>query len=121
MKLFQIVDPDRSYFGEKDFQQLELIRGMVNAFFLRTQIVSCPTVRSDTGLALSSRNLLLSPEEQKKAALLYQVLQSAPSPRDARKRLENEGFEVDYVEDHFQRRLATAKLGTVRLIDNVRK
>ena len=55
--------PDRAYFGEKDFQQLELVEGLVHAFFLDTRIVRCPTLREPDGLAMSSRNRFLTPAE----------------------------------------------------------
>jgi pantoate--beta-alanine ligase len=67
MKLLNIVSPTKAYFGEKDFQQLKLIEGMTKAFFLKTQIIACPTVRSSTGLAFSSRNQKLSEENLNKA------------------------------------------------------
>ena len=61
LKLLQIASADRAYFGEKDWQQLTLVRGMVEAFFLPTRVVACPTVREPDGLALSSRNRRLPP------------------------------------------------------------
>jgi pantoate--beta-alanine ligase len=119
MKLLQIADADRAYFGEKDYQQLELVRGMVQAFFLRTEIIGCPTLRETDGLALSSRNARLSPAERKLAPQFHAALIAAPTPADARKRLESAGFAVDYVEDRNGRRLAAVRLGKTRLIDNV--
>jgi pantoate--beta-alanine ligase len=69
-KLFNIVRPDRAYFGQKDFQQLEIIRHMVRDLNLEIEIVACPTVREPDGLAMSSRNKHLSPAERKAALCL---------------------------------------------------
>jgi pantoate--beta-alanine ligase len=119
MKLLQIAEAERAYFGEKDFQQLELIRGMCEAFFIPTVIVPCPTVREPDGLAMSSRNMRLSVKERAKAPLLHQVLVQSPTTEEARHALEAAGFRVDYVEDRLGRRLGAARLGATRLIDNV--
>lgn len=67
MKLLNIAQAERAYFGEKDFQQLRLIQGMAEAFFMDTEIIACPLVREDDGLAMSSRNLRLTASERKKA------------------------------------------------------
>ncbi len=119
LKLFQIVRPTHAFFGEKDYQQLKLIEGMVNAFFLDVEIVPVPTVREADGLAMSSRNLLLTEDERKLAPKIYEALTTARNTNEARERLENAGFKVDYVEEHWGRRFAAAFLGRVRLIDNV--
>jgi pantoate--beta-alanine ligase len=119
LKLLQLAAADRAYFGEKDWQQLRLIRGMADAFFLPTSIVACPTVRESSGLAMSSRNARLEPSDVERAATLYRALSQSPSAAAAREMLEAEGFDVDYVEDHDARRLAAVRLGGVRLIDNV--
>ena len=120
MRLLNIIKPTRAYFGEKDYQQLTLVRGMVQAFFMDTQVVGVPTVREPTGLAMSSRNLRLTPEEREKAPLLYKVIKNAATDSDAKIDLERHGFKVDYVEDINGRRFAAAYLGSVRLIDNVK-
>jgi pantoate--beta-alanine ligase len=73
-KLFDAVEPTRSYFGEKDFQQVAIIRDMVRQLELPVEIIACPIIREESGLARSSRNELLSAEERKKAALISQVL-----------------------------------------------
>ncbi len=74
-KLFQIVDADRAYFGEKDYQQIAVIRRMVEDLAFRVEIVPCPVIREENGLARSSRNTLLAPEEKEIAPIIYQVMQ----------------------------------------------
>ena len=76
-KLFMMVEPDRAYFGEKDFQQIAVIRRMVDDLGFRLQIVPCPVVREESGLAMSSRNTLLSSEERNIAANIYQTLRKS--------------------------------------------
>ena len=73
-KLFDLVRPDRAYFGEKDFQQLAIIRLMTRRYNLPIEIVPCPIVREDSGLALSSRNSLLKDNEKQVASHIYAVL-----------------------------------------------
>ncbi len=119
MKLFNIVQPNQAYFGEKDFQQLSLIQGMVESFFMDLRIVSVPTVREDDGLAKSSRNVRLTPEERLKAPLIYKTIKDCSSAEEAREKLTDLGFKVDYVTDFKSRRFVAAFLGEVRLIDNV--
>jgi pantoate--beta-alanine ligase len=119
LKLLNLVRADRAYFGEKDYQQLKIVTEMTQEFFLPTQIIPCPTVRGGSGLAMSSRNMLLSPEDRDKAAYLFQALTTAANPTEAREMLEAEGFMVEYVEERWGRRLAAVFLGGVRLIDNV--
>jgi pantoate--beta-alanine ligase len=119
LKLLQAAGADRAYFGEKDWQQLALVRGMAEAFLLPTAIVGCPTVREANGLALSSRNRLLTGDDRRKAAAFHKVLSASPAPDDAVRALIEEGFTVDYVCDRDGRRLGAVRLGNVRLIDNV--
>jgi pantoate--beta-alanine ligase len=119
LKLLNLVQPRRAYFGEKDFQQLLLIRKMAAALFLPVEIIACETMREESGLALSSRNARLSPEQRKKAAVLAQLLMSDLSDQDVKKRLEQQGFRPEYVATQWGRRLVAAWLGDVRLIDNV--
>jgi len=123
LKLLLLVRPERAYFGEKDFQQLQLVEGLAQAFFLDTAIVRCPTLREADGLAMSSRNRLLTPAERARAPAFHRVLaESLAAGRNAREaeaELAREGFGVDYVADRDGRRLGAVRLGTVRLIDNV--
>lgn len=121
MKLLNIVNPHRAYFGEKDFQQYKLIKGMVEAFFMNVEIVPSPTIRENDGLALSSRNLLLSVENRKKAAKFPELLMSGQSDKEVNSQLEKEGFKVDYIKTLNGRRFGAVILGKVRLIDNVKK
>jgi pantoate--beta-alanine ligase len=119
LKLLNLVRADRAYFGEKDYQQLKIVTEMAQEFFLCTQIIPCPTVREESGLAMSSRNMLLSPQSRDRAAHLFRILTTAASPADARAALTARGFMVEYVEERWGRRLAAAFLDGVRLIDNV--
>lgn len=131
LKLLQLAqvsaDPaaQRLYMGEKDWQQLTLVRGMVDAFFLPWTVVGCATVREADGLALSSRNSRLTPAQRRIAPLLAKTLLEAEDAATARAALEAAGFRIDYLEDRAlgaagpARRFAAAHLGDVRLIDNV--
>ena len=76
-KFFDIIKPDLAYFGEKDLQQLVIIRKLVEMTNMRVQIVGCPIIRESDGLAMSSRNQLLSVEERKEAVKIYQALSQA--------------------------------------------
>lgn len=119
MKLFNIIRPQRAYFGEKDYQQLLLIKGMVEAFFLPIEIVAIPTVREKDGLAMSSRNLRFSKEQREKAPLFAEILSNWDlTPKEVQHQLEEKEFVVDYIEEHFNRRFGAVKLGNIRLIDN---
>ena len=119
LKLFNLVQPTRAYFGEKDWQQLQLVRGMVEALLLPVEIIPCPTVREPDGLAMSSRNRRLSPAGRLKAVEFSRALREATDPAAAADRLRAAGFEVDYVDDADGVRLGAVHLEGVRLIDNV--
>ena len=121
LKLFNLVQPHRAYFGEKDWQQLQLVRGLVEALLLPVEIVACPTVRDPDGLALSSRNRRLSPAGRAAAARFPQILQSARDPAAAAAGLRAAGFDVDYVEECAGALTAAIRVEGVRLIDNVRR
>jgi pantoate--beta-alanine ligase len=119
LKLLNLVRADHAYFGEKDYQQLKIISEMAHELFLPTQIIRCPTVREVSGLAMSSRNALLSEEAHAKAAHMFRALTTASSCAEAGAILEAQGFRVEYLEERWARRLAAVNLEGVRLIDNV--
>ncbi len=76
-RLFDLAEPDRAYFGEKDYQQLAIIRNLIEQIHYNIEIVPCPIVRADDGLALSSRNMRLSPAARAIAPTIYDTLQQA--------------------------------------------
>lgn len=119
LKLLMLVRPDHAYFGEKDYQQLQLVEGMVDAFFLETRIVPCSIVRNDFDLALSSRNRRLTESQFEQSRYFPKYLHSNNTCQDIKTSLEDKGFKVDYVEEYSGRRFGAAWLGDVRLIDNV--
>jgi pantoate--beta-alanine ligase len=143
-KLLIQVNPDFAFFGEKDYQQLKVVTRLAADLDLQAQIIGVPTVREPDGLALSSRNVYLSPEERRKAPLLHRVLQDCASRilqghpldrvmADGGLLLTSEGFVLDYLEARNAetlepvssakqgplRLLVAARLGTTRLIDNI--
>ena len=120
LKLLNLARAHRAYFGEKDWQQLQLVRGMVRALFVPTEIVACATERAPDGLALSSRNARLSAAGRARAAVFPKILRESPTAGAAATLLEAAGFGVDYVADHENIRLAAVRLEGIRLIDNVR-
>lgn len=123
MKLLNLVRPERAYFGEKDYQQYRLIRDMCDAFFMDVTIVPCTTIREDDGLAMSSRNLRLTPEDRALAPTFTRLLRTVGTDEEITALLAAEGFDVDYVKSIARRRYGAASLGQganeVRLIDNV--
>src|SRR5215212_7074804 len=115
LKLFNLVRPRRAYFGQKDAQQVAVVRRLVRDLAVPVEVRAVPTVRDDDGLALSSRNGFLSPPERERALALPRALA-------ARDRSLLEGVDVDYFEEaDFEPRVlaAAVRVGTTRLIDNV--
>ena len=98
-RLFEIVKPTRAYFGEKDFQQLQIIRKLVQKNNIPVEIVGCPIFREANGLAMSSRNSRLSPEQQQEASVIHEILLSAKELFGT----ENVKSVTDYVYDAFRK------------------
>lgn len=121
LKLLNIIRCENAYFGEKDWQQYILVKDMVDALFLHCNIIPCKIIRESDGLAYSSRNRLLTPEERIKAPNLYNIITSDKSLDSMKTELTNLGFKVEYVEEMKDRVLVAATLGKVRLIDNVKR
>ena len=119
LKLLNLARAQKAYFGEKDFQQYLLVKGMAEAFFMETAIIPCPTIREGDGLAMSSRNRRLSQAERERAALFPKLLLSNEEDGPVAQALEDHGFAVDYIKTVEGRRFGAVKLGSVRLIDNV--
>ncbi len=120
MKLLNIIGASRAYFGEKDYQQYMLIKGMAESFFLGTEIIPCPTVRETDGLAMSSRNALLSSGQRRLAPTLHRLLSAAGAPGKIKRALNAAGVRPEYVEKRWGRCFGAVKLGKTRLIDNVK-
>ncbi|WP_298851728.1 pantoate--beta-alanine ligase [uncultured Ruegeria sp.] len=143
-KLFLQTQADRAYFGEKDYQQLLVVRRMARDLNIPIEVIGCPTVREPSGLAMSSRNLLLSPEGLKIAALMNEIMRQLAKDlaagkdfvtlaQDAKAALLNAGFtEVEYIDlrcaetleslpraSKPARLFVTAWADGVRLIDNI--
>jgi pantoate--beta-alanine ligase len=144
-KLFRIIEPHKAYFGQKDFQQLAIIRSMTKQLDLPVEIIACPIVREKDGLAMSSRNVRLTEKERQVAPLIYKTLsqvkemQNKVSVEELKSFVENqikkeplmdlEYFEISDsetlmpIKDYREAKSAVAciavKLGNVRLIDNV--
>lgn len=119
LKLFQLASPQVAYFGEKDFQQLQLIKEMTESFFLPIEIRAVETCREPDGLAMSSRNKRLSPDAREKAPMIYRTLCKKGGIEQMRAELTEHGFEVEYIEELWGRRFIAVHLENVRLIDNV--
>ena len=118
MKLLQIAKADRAYFGEKDYQQYHLIKGLADAFYLETDIISCKIVREKDNLAMSSRNLRLSKNGRKLASLYANIIRENLPINEIKNKLEHNKITVDYLEEHFGRRFAAVIIEDIRLIDN---
>jgi pantoate--beta-alanine ligase len=146
IKLFNIVQPDKAYFGWKDFQQLIIIKKMVEDLNIPVEIIGCPTIREKDGLAASSRNVYLNEEERKKALCLYKALKKIEEMikkekiyeceiliKEGRKIIEEEeGVKIQYLDivsmDNMKKLekiedkaviIGAIKIGNVRLIDNL--
>ena len=120
MKLLHLVQPQNIYFGEKDYQQYQLIKEMAAAFFLDTNVIACPTVREKDGLAMSSRNQLLTQEQRKLASAFPAILlNTALTIEEAKNQLHEKGLKVDYIEDYQGRRFGAVYCENIRLIDNI--
>lgn len=128
-RLFDLVQPDFAIFGEKDFQQLFLIKQMVRNFNLPIEIISHPTIREADGLALSSRNIRLSSEDRANAAIIYKALNSSRDQMNAVLASEP-AWKTDYAtvinpenfKEEFapkQRAIIAGWIGGIRLIDNM--
>ncbi|RBW51078.1 pantoate--beta-alanine ligase [Marinobacter sp. F3R11] len=142
--LFNMIQPDCAVFGEKDFQQLAVIRKMAKDLLIPVEVIGAPTIREDDGLAKSSRNSYLSEEERAIAPVIYRVLKATSAEiaggredfevlaQEAENSLRDAGLRVDYFniansqtlkpavpEDREVTLLAAAFLGTTRLIDNI--
>lgn len=144
-KLFEIISPDRAYFGEKDFQQLAVIKKLVEQENLPVEVIGCPIMRENDGLAMSSRNKRLSDEKREVAPVLYQTLKKAFEMKqektvdEVKRFVEQEisktnGMKLEYFEiadsktltpvrewrqSESPRAFIAAYLGNVRLIDNM--
>jgi len=143
-KLFNIIAPDKAYFGQKDAQQLAIIKRMVKDLNFDIEIIACPTVREEDGLAMSSRNAYLSPEQRKIAPMIFKTLMKAKQLMEkgekkaisiknfiADELAKYDDFKIDYVEvvdtdalqpvEEIQSEVLVAVavyLGSTRLIDN---
>ena len=122
LKLFNVVRPTRAYFGQKDAQQVEVIRTVIRDLALEVELRVVPTVRDPNGLALSSRNARLSDEERRRALALSRALATRDREQALAELAAANGLDVDYVEvaDFDPPVLAGAvRVGSTRLIDNV--
>ncbi|CAD0001971.1 pantoate--beta-alanine ligase [Flavobacterium chungangense] len=144
-RLFEIVSPTNAYFGEKDFQQLQIVKKMVEKHNLSVNVVGCPIFREENQLAMSSRNERLTPEERKEAAIIYKTLTEAKevfrtkSPQETIEFVENsfrnnERFELEYfviadestllpvedkIKDKNYRAFIAVFVNSIRLIDTI--
>jgi len=146
LKLLNIFQPDKAYFGWKDAQQLIIVKKMVDDLNLQCEIIGCETVREEDGLACSSRNVYLNSEERKKAVCLYKALNRIEELvkkeriydckkliEEGKKIIESENVEIQYLEivrisdlepvEKIEKNvivLGAIKIGNIRLIDNIR-
>ncbi|MEO6132239.1 MAG: pantoate--beta-alanine ligase [Saprospiraceae bacterium] len=144
-RLLVVVQPDRLYMGQKDFQQTAIVRKLIHDWHLKSQLIICPTLREENGLAMSSRNLRLSPHARKEAAIIYKTLTEAKRKfekgepihqikEEAMRTLLQKGFIPEYFsivdavtladielneESQFVIACCAVKVEGVRLIDNI--
>ena len=119
LKFLNLVSPTKSYFGEKDYQQLLLVKKMVESLFLQTEIIACETIRAEDGLALSSRNSRLTKDQREFATHFPKLLHSDLTITEVKNQLTALGFKVDYIAEKWQRRLGAVWIDNIRLIDNI--
>lgn len=120
MKLLNMTKATRAYFGEKDWQQFQLIKDMAETFFIDTEIIPCPLIREESGLAMSSRNKMLTEEELEIAPLFNKTISSGKTIEEMKEDLKGYGFKVDYLKMKEGRIFGAVFLGKARLIDNVK-
>ena len=143
-KLFDTVKPDKAFFGQKDYQQVKVITELVRQYEIPVQLIMCPIVREDDGLAMSSRNVYLSTDEHQRSLVLSQalnlasqlfVVRSIPEVKEEINRFvkQTDGVELEYLEICDQQTLQpviakgnqplvaliAARVGKIRLIDNI--
>ena len=120
LKLLLLVQPTIAYFGEKDYQQYELIKQLASDYFLNCQIKSCAIVRQPSGLALSSRNQRLSADAVQKAEQFAELFHryGELDQQQIMQQLEKLSIKVDYLQTHEQRAYIAAYVDGIRLIDN---
>jgi pantoate--beta-alanine ligase len=121
LKLLLLTRPTKTYFGEKDYQQLTLVKGLVEAFLLETEVIACPTIRNNKGFPLSSRNNLLTQGDLDKASIFSELLSSNLSADEIKQNLSIDGFIVDYITEYENRIYGAVWLNGIRLIDNIRR
>jgi len=120
LKMHCLILPNKSYFGEKDYQQYKLIKEMVNAYLLNTEIIGCPIIRNKNNLALSSRNNRLNKKDLKLAGKFPEILSDFNLNNDqVKQELIKHNFKVDYIYNYDDRRFGAVYLNDVRLIDNL--
>jgi pantoate--beta-alanine ligase len=118
MKLLQLAQASQAYFGEKDYQQYQLIHDMAAAFFMPVKITRCPTVREASGLPFSSRNNRLTPHQRIIAETVARAFHQKKTKEDILYRLQSLDITVEYLKEHNHRRFVAVNLDGIRLIDN---
>ena len=118
LKFFNLIKPTRAYFGQKDYQQLILIKAMTEALFIDVDVIGCATIRHASFLALSSRNNRLTPDEFKKAEQFSQIFYDYSDENKIKHELKKKNIVIEYIEKWNNRLFAAVKVGGIRLIDN---